>query len=240
MKGQKELTRKQQKLALALAIAGFAAVMGVLCVVIGIPMVRFASEPERFRAWVENRGIWGEVAYVLMVMLQVIIAIIPGEPLEIAGGYAFGAMEGTLLCLLAGGLGSAVVFGLVRRFGIRLAEVFFAREKLRSLRFLRTTRRRTILFLLIFMIPGTPKDLLCYFAALTDIKLPVLLLICSIGRLPSVITSTVGGNALGTERYLFALIVFLATFVLSIAGLGIYQLICKKHSTLQNEKQNIP
>lgn len=224
----KDLTSKQQKKIALLAIAGFILVMGVLCALVGIPMIRFASDPEQFRQWVDSHGILGEITYMLMVILQVIIALIPGEPLEIAGGYAFGAVEGTILCLAAGGIGSAVVFFLVRRFGIRLVEVFFPREKLRQLNFLRSSPRRTVLFLLIFMVPGTPKDLLCWFVGLTDMKLPVLLLICTLGRLPAVITSTVGGNALGDERYWFAVIIFAATFVLSITGLAIYNRICKK------------
>lgn len=224
----KDLTSKQQKKIALLAIAGFILVMGVLCALVGIPMIRFASDPEQFRQWVDSHGILGEITYMLMVILQVIIALIPGEPLEIAGGYAFGAVEGTILCLAAGGIGSAIVFFLVRRFGIRLVEVFFPREKLRQLNFLRSSPRRTVLFLLIFMVPGTPKDLLCWFVGLTDMKLPVLLLICTLGRLPAVITSTVGGNALGDERYWFAVIIFAATFVLSITGLAIYNRICKK------------
>lgn len=224
----KDLTSKQQKKIALLAIAGFILVMGVLCALVGIPMIRFASDPEQFRQWVDSHGILGEITYMLMVILQVIIALIPGEPLEIAGGYAFGAVEGTILCLAAGGIGSAIVFFLVRRFGIRLVEVFFPLEKLRQLNFLRSSPRRTVLFLLIFMVPGTPKDLLCWFVGLTDMKLPVLLLICTLGRLPAVITSTVGGNALGDERYWFAVIVFAATFVLSITGLAIYNRICKK------------
>lgn len=84
---------------------------------------------------------------------------------------------------------------------------------------------------MIFMIPGTPKDLLCYFAGLTDIKFPVFLLVCSLGRLPSVVTSTVGGDALGTQDYLFAVVVFLVTFLISVGGLLCYRQICKRHNT---------
>ena len=230
----KDLTTKQQKQIAVLALIGFILVMGALCLIIGVPMLRFASDPEQFRLWVDSHGILGEITYMLMVILQIIIALLPGEPLEIAGGYAFGAVEGTLLCLLAGGIGSTIVFVLVRRFGIRLVEVFFSREKLQSLGFLRTSRRRTVLFLLIFMVPGTPKDLLCYFAGLTDMKLPVLILICTLGRIPAVLTSTLGGNALGRERYWFAVIVFAATFVLSVTGLAIYNRICKNQNKPDN------
>lgn len=73
------------------------------------------------------------------------------------------------------------------------------------------------------MIPGTPKDLLCYFAGLTDIRLSLWLLICSLGRLPSIVTSTVGGDALGTSNYWFAAAVFAITLVISLVGLLILQ-----------------
>ncbi len=229
MKTKRDLSRKQQKIIGVASLCLLLLTLVLLCALIGSPMVRFASDPDKFRQWVDSHGVWGMLAYMGMVALQVLAALIPGEPLEIAGGYAFGAVEGTLLCLLAASLGSAAVIFLVRRYGMRLVEVFFSREKIRSLRFLRSSPRRTFLFMLIFMLPGTPKDLLCYFAGLTDIKLPILLIICSLGRLPSIITSTAGGDALGEESYLFAVIIFAATLLVSVLGLLAYQLICKRH-----------
>ena len=86
--------------------------------------------------------------------------------------------------------------------------------------------KRRILFLLIFMTPGTPKDLLCYFAGLTDMKFGTMLLICTFGRLPALVTSTVGGSALGEKSYLFAVIVFAAALALSAIGFWIYSKLC--------------
>ena len=77
-------------------------------------------------------------------------------------------------------------------------------------------------------IPGTPKDLLSYFAGLTDIKLGRWLVISTIARLPSVITSTIGGNAVGEQNYLFAVLVFAGTLAVSALGLWIYQRISKR------------
>ena len=54
-------------------------------------------------------------------------------------------------------------------------------------------------------------------------------MICSLGRLPSIITSTVGGDALGTKNYWFAVIVFAVTLAISAAGLLIYDRICDRH-----------
>ena len=79
------------------------------------------------------------------------------------------------------------------------------------------------------MLPGTPKDLLCYYAGLTDIKLSTLLIICSVGRIPSVLTSTLGGDALGTKSYIFAAVVFGLTLLISAGGFWIYSRICSKH-----------
>ena len=101
-----------------------------VCWFVGRPMLRFVSEPEKFRLWVDGHGLWGRVLYVGMCFLQVVVAIIPGEPLEIAGGYAFGAVWGTVLCLIGLFLGSVVIFALVRRFGQSVVEVFFPPEKL--------------------------------------------------------------------------------------------------------------
>ena len=223
--------KQHKKIIALLLILGVTAITVFLCWFIGFPMLRLATDPESFRQWIQQRKLGGQFAYMSMVVLQVLVAIIPGEPLEIAGGYAFGVVEGTALCLLAGTIGSLIVFLLVRQFGTRLVEFFFGKEKLQSILFLKNSPKRTVLFLLIFMIPGTPKDLLCYFAGLTDMKLPVLLLICSLGRLPSVVTSTVGGDALGTRSYWFAGAVFVVTFLISIAGLLIYQKICQRHDT---------
>ena len=211
-------------LVIAIAVAAIAAMTWLMA-----PLLRFVSDPELFRAWVDSYGLLGRLAYIGMVVLQVIVALIPGEPFEIAAGYAFGAVEGTILSTLACTLGSVIVFLLVRRYGMRVAGLFFSREKLESVRFLKTNPKREVLFLLIFMIPGTPKDLLCYYAGMTDLRTPVWLLICSFGRLPSVITSTIGGNALGTENYWFAAGVFAVALAISGIGILLYNSICNRN-----------
>lgn len=215
-----------------IAIAGIAialAASAVLIGLVGVPLVKFASQPEKFREWVDSHGIKADFAYIGMVILQVIVAVIPGEPFEIAGGYAFGAVKGTLLCILACTAGSMIVFALVRKYGMKLVEVFFSKEKIESVKFLKSSPKRDSLFLLIFMLPGTPKDPLSYFAGLTDIGVPAWLMICSLGRIPSIITSTVGGNAIGEKKYLFAVSVFVGTLLVSGLGVLLYNHISKKH-----------
>jgi uncharacterized membrane protein YdjX (TVP38/TMEM64 family) len=235
---KKNRTQKQQRQIAGAGVALFLLLSALVLWKVGLPMVRLASQPEAFRLWVEGYGWWGRLIYMGMVFLQVLVAVIPGEPLEIAGGYVFGAVEGTILCLLAASLGSFAVIALVRRFGVYLVEVFFSREKINSLRFLRDTKGRTILFFLLFMVPGTPKDLLSYGAGLLDIPLPALFLICSLGRIPSVVTSTIGGDALGTQSYGFAVAVFLVTMAISGLGLFLYHRISQKNNENHPDKNN--
>lgn len=198
----------------------FIAAVGYL---VGKPMIEFVREPERFRAWVDSSGFVSRVIFVGMVIFQLIIALIPGEPLEMGAGYAFGAVEGTILCIIGCVIGSALVFLFVRRFGVKLVEVFFPREKIRSLRFLQDSRRLNLLTFIVFFIPGTPKDLLSYFIGLTDMKLGTWLLITAVARIPSIVTSTVTGDALGLKDYQFALIAFGVTLALSLAGILVYR-----------------
>ena len=198
----------------------FIAAVGYL---VGKPMVEFVREPERFRAWVDSSGFVSRVIFVGMVVFQLIIALIPGEPVEMGAGYAFGAVEGTILCIIGCVIGSALVFLFVRRFGVKLVEVFFPREKIRSLRFLQDSRRLNLLTFIVFFIPGTPKDLLSYFIGLTDMKLGTWLFITAVARIPSIVTSTVTGDALGLKDYQFALIAFGVTLALSLAGILVYR-----------------
>lgn len=198
----------------------FIAAVGYL---VGKPMVEFVREPERFRAWVDSSGFVSRVIFVGMVVFQLVIALIPGEPLEMGAGYAFGAWEGTILCIIGCVIGSALVFLFVRRFGVKLVEVFFPREKIRSLRFLQDSRRLNLLTFIVFFIPGTPKDLLSYFIGLTDMKLGTWLFITAVARIPSIVTSTVTGDALGLKDYQFALIAFGVTLALSLAGILVYR-----------------
>jgi len=209
------------------------ALVSVICWIIARPMIKSASEPEEFRVWVDSNGLWGRLAYMGMMILQIIAAFLPGEPFEMVAGYAFGTVEGTILCLLASAIGSILVLLFARKFGLRFVGLFFKKEQIDKVKFLKSSPKRIFLFSVIFILPGTPKDLLCYFAGITDIKLWKLILICSLGRIPAIVTSTLGGDALGTKSYILAIIVFASTVAVSLGGALIYKIISKKHNKVE-------
>ncbi len=229
---------KKKKIIVSVCIAAVVLLMAAVAYYVGKPMIKFVSEPERFRAWVDGHGIWGRLAFLGMTMLQVIVAVIPGEPMELVAGYAFGSVEGTLLCMIGATLGGIPVFILVRKFGMKAVEVFFSKEKIESLKFLKSSPKRDFLIFILFLIPGTPKDLLNYFVGLTDMKMSKWLLISFVARIPSIVTSTIGGDALGMKNYTFAIVVFAVTLAVSGAGILIYRGICRRHKERQSKVDN--
>lgn len=224
----KKMTEKQRKVVFVVAIVFAVFVIGAVTAILWKQLGSLFSDPASFRVWVEDKGVVGKVFFVAMSVLQILLALIPGEPLEIAAGFAFGAVEGTLLCLLAIAMGSALVFLLVRSLGIKMVEVFFSIEKIRSLRILQNHRRFEIILFWILFIPGTPKDLISYFVGLTKMKLSHWILLTTIARIPSVLTSTIGGDALGEENYAVAVVVFAVSAILSLVGMWIYDRITRR------------
>lgn len=227
MSEHRTLTEKQKRWIAGTGIFLFLLLSALIFVFAGKPLIRFVQEPERFRAWVDEQGILAPIAFLGMLILQIVVAVIPGEPLEIAAGYAFGAVEGTLLCLIGAFAGRVAVFLLVRRFGTRAVEVFFPLDKLNDLKFLQNKQRLTLWVFFLFFLPGTPKDLLCYIVGLTNLPLRSWLLISAIAPFPSIITSTIGGDALGMGNYSFALLAFVITIIISSLGLLAYRVICR-------------
>ncbi|MBR5179001.1 MAG: TVP38/TMEM64 family protein [Lachnospiraceae bacterium] len=222
------MVKDKKKIIVGILMIIAAIVIVLVCIIVGIPLVRLAGEPEKFREWVDSKGVWGPALYIALVVFQILIAFIPGEPLEIAAGYVFGTFKGTLLCITAASIGSIIVILMVRKFGKAILELYFDKEKIESLKFLQSSDKKIVIFLILFIVPGTPKDLLCYYGGLTDISLPLLIFICTVCRFPSIITSTVGGDALGTGQYLFAVIVFTVTAVVSLIGILIYKKFSQK------------
>lgn len=205
-------------------------VLGVLVLLITLFVARWLSafSKEDFRDYIQSFGAIGWLVLLGLQFLQVFIALIPGEVLETAAGYAFGPIIGTAICYLGVALGSALIFLLTRRFGVKLVEVFISRDKINELRFINTEKKRNNLIFFFFFIPGTPKDLLTYFVGLTDIKLGTFLAISMLARIPSVLSSTCGGHLIGEGNYWGAVWLYGITGVVSLIGLLVYNKIVQR------------
>ncbi len=217
---------RRRKILASISIAVVLALAILATLFIGKWLTSFSQD--EFREYIQSFGFWGWLVLLGLQFLQVFIALIPGELLETAAGYAFGPWIGTAICYIGVAAASALVFALTRRFGVKLVEIFVSREKIKELRFINTEKKRDILIFILFFIPGTPKDLLTYFVGLTDIKLSTFLVISLAARLPSVVSSTFGGHMLGEGNYWGAVILYGITGAVSLLGLMIYNTILKR------------
>lgn len=227
------MTEKHKKIIYLIAVVIFIVFMAAVGYFVGKPMVALAEDPQAFRAWVDASGMMGRLLFVGMVVLQVVVAFIPGEPIELAAGYAFGFLEGSLLTLSGFVLGSWLVFALVRRFGVKLVEVFFPQNKLNEIKFLQNPKKTKVISFLLMLIPGTPKDMLSYFAGLTKLTTWEWITIVTVGRLPSLITSTITGAAAGEKNYVLSAVSLGVTLVISLAGIWYYRRLCKQEQKVQ-------
>mgnify|MGYP003236481252 CR=1 FL=1 len=117
----------------------------------------------------QSQGIGGWFVFLGIQVLQV-VAMIPGEPVEIFAGLMYGPLWGTLSCMLGIFLGSMIVYLLVRRLGMPIVSIFMDPQKFQNLRFLQDKKRFERISFLLFFIPGTPKDLLTWAAGFINIR----------------------------------------------------------------------
>ncbi|WP_302396504.1 TVP38/TMEM64 family protein [Eggerthella sinensis] len=227
----------KKRIAVIVGLLALTAGLAAFCILYGPELLAFVADAPRFRAWVDETGPLSRVVFVLANMAQVVFAFLPGEPLELGAGYAFGFWEGTLWCLVASALGTAAVMLLVRTFGMRIVGLFFSPEKITSMKWLQDSRRFELLLFLCFLIPGTPKDLLTYVAGLGTSSVGRIVALTTVGRIPSVITSTLAAGAFGDGNYLGAAAI--AVLTLALAGIGVvaYRKLAFKSVVIENSYQ---
>ena len=222
-----------------IAIASLIIVIGIFALISYFAVYKFFSSnltAEGFEEFIASYGWAGRFVALGIQFLQVFIALIPGEFVEVGMGLAFGAVEGTILCLVGVGIASAIVFALVKKWGVKLVELFVDRSKIDSLRLINSEKKLNTLVFVLFLVPGTPKDLLTYVVPLTRMKMSQFLPISMIARIPSIVSSTIGGDFFGSGKYLEGIILLLVTGAASLAGLKAYQVITKKYHQRKESK----
>ena len=161
----------------------------------------------------------GLSVYLLLQVLQVVVALIPGGVIQILGGVLFGKFMGTFWCVLGILLGTIVVFMTVRKFGMPVVEAFIDQKGIKRFEFLNNSKKLELVVFILFLIPGVPKDVLTYIAPLTKIKPMNFFILSMLGRLPAIILSTVFGATLSEGNIFEALIVFAVVAVAGILGI---------------------
>jgi uncharacterized membrane protein YdjX (TVP38/TMEM64 family) len=181
--------------------------------------MRLNEYRERFSAWIADLGVKGVFILLGIQALQIIVAVIPGGPVEIAAGAAYGAWGGFAICILGCFIAATGIFFTVRIFGLPLVERLFGKKLTSKYRFLGNTKKVSLAIFLLFLIPGIPKDALTYIAPLGAIKPGRFLLISTSARAPAILMSTMLGSSMLRGNWALIALLFAATALAGIIGL---------------------
>lgn len=184
------------------------------------PIIKNIATPEgrmMFKEKIDNSGFAGALMLFGLEIAQIFLAVLPGEPLEILAGMCYGSVGGMLFITFCVCITTIIIFYLVKKFGKKLVYEFCDKEKIDKIEnskiFSDPNKIETIMFIL-FFIPGTPKDLLVYIGGLLPIKPSRFIIISTIARFPSVISSTIAGSSIVKGNWKNVFLIYLATFIL--------------------------
>lgn len=190
------------------------------------PIVKNLSTQEgqlEFKEKIDNLGFLGLLMLFGIQFAQIFLIVIPGEPIEILAGMCYGGIGGTIFITVSVAILTTFILFMVRRLGRKFVYEFCSKEqieKIENSKLMKNTEKIEFIMLILFLIPGTPKDLLVYIGGLLPIKPLRFILISTFARLPSVISSTFAGENIASGDWSFSIIIYVATFI--IIGLIIF------------------
>lgn len=169
---------------------------------------------------IRSYGAYSPLAYIFIQMLQVVIAPIPGGAVEFIGGYLFGAKAGFLYSMIGLVIGSWFAFSLAKIFEKLAVEKIVPAETRKKFDYL-IGHEGVILSFLLFLIPGFPKDALCYILGLTPMHFGMFLFISTVGRIPGTLMACLQGAKAFDHQYK-TLLILLGISILGILVFYIY------------------
>ena len=207
-------------------------VLGVSLVILLIPLliklkdvfINISTEEGRniFKNEITSLGFKGVLVIIGLMIAQIFLFIIPGEPVEILAGMCYGSIGGLCVIYLGTFISTCLIMLLIRKFGRKFIYKFINKDKIEKLENNKVFKSKNldIILIVLFALPGTPKDLLTYVGAFLPINPLKFLLISTLSRFPSIITSTIMGNNILDGNWFFIISVYVITF--SICGILFY------------------
>ncbi len=228
---------KDKKKIIRIIVMGFLVVVFVGLIVYLWPMIKSLITQEGRLAFKEKLDGMGAGKFWVMFALeiaQVLLVVLPGEPLEIMAGLCFGTLWGTIFIMGTVCFTTALVFYLVRKFGRSYVEKVFGKEKIDKIdnsKVFKNPKSIEIIMTILFIVPGTPKDLMVYLGGLLPIKPIRFILISTFARIPSVITSTLVGSSILNGNVRTSVIIYIVTFLVTLAFIFIVNKLDKNKTT---------
>ena len=144
------------------------------------------------------------IAFLLIIglqVIQVVVCILPGQPIQFAASYMFGVGVGFLLSVIGAVIGTTISFCLAKVLGSEAMHLFFGEEKVKEYQRRLNSGKGLLIAFLIYLIPGVPKDLVSYAAGISEMRFRPFLLAATIGRSPAMLGSLLVGHFYGKQNY---------------------------------------
>lgn len=214
----------------------------VIAIIAGIiiylmPLFKNISTVEgqlEFKQKIEESGFLGFLMLFGLQFAQIFLIVIPGEPIEVLAGMCYGAFYGSLFITISAFIISSIVIISVRKLGRKFVYSFCNEEKVKKIensKLMKNPKKIEWIMVILFLIPGTPKDLLVYIAGLLPIKPLRFVLISTFARLPSVISSTIAGDQLISGDIKMIFVSYIVTFTLVGIVIFIFNKLDKSKTT---------
>ncbi len=181
------------------------------------------SRGEELQNKLQGLGIRGHVTVAVLSMVQVLLAVLPAEPVQVAAGLSFGFPIGVLCCAIGVFCGNLVIYILYHVYGEKLRECFMKNLDIDFAR--AATSDRVVLFIFIlYFLPAIPYGMICFFAASVGMRYPRFAVVTFLGSLPSVCI----GVGLGDLAIVSGWAVSLSLFLILVVLLALIFLFRKK------------
>jgi len=199
------------------------ALLGFLTIILALKylprILELTISLDRFRDYIISLGSFGSVVFIFFQMLQTIIAPIPGEVIQVAGGYIYGVTFGVIYTTIGLLLGAIIAFYFTRLIGTPFIEKLLNRKNSQWMVDIMDSKKFSAILFIIFLVPGLPKDFLIYVAGLTPINPLKFFGILLISRFPWLLASVSIGSNLHYGNYISTIIVSLIAIVSVILGI---------------------
>ena len=220
----------------------------LIFIIVGLPVILFFTCRDTLfnKEWLANLPEFimqykGYAAAVLtgIQILQVIICIIPGQPIQLAASYLFGVLKGYLISIGGAFIGAFIAFYIARALGKDSLEAIFGEEKVNDYHRKLNSGKGLTSVLLIYLIPGVPKDLVAYVAGISDMRLRPFLIVSTIGRSPGMLGSLLTGYFISSRNYAaIGVLAVLTAVILIICFVKRKQLVAMLDDLEKKDEQN--
>ena len=218
------MTRKSIDRATVFKFVGLVAFIAIMVVIVVaawpyITDVFSEGGVERLVERVQNAGPAGVLILLGMQFLQIVVAFIPGEVVQLAAGLMYGPWLGALIILVGCVISSTIIYKLVHALGAPFVQGMVSTEHLEKFRAFEKSGKLDIVVFILFLIPGMPKDVFTYIVPLTDMPYKKFITLTTIGRIPGVVGSTYAAAGFANGEIVGPIIVLVVLAVIAVVAI---------------------